>query len=49
MQRKRATEKEDLVLDSASVLEFTNLGAGNEVGRSCHVIHIKGKTVMVVL
>ncbi|KTW32063.1 cleavage polyadenylation factor subunit YSH1 [Pneumocystis jirovecii RU7] len=47
MQRKRATEKEDLVLDSASVLEFTNLGAGNEVGRSCHVIHIKGKTVML--
>lgn len=29
------------------LLEFINLGAGNEVGRSCHVIQYKGKTVMV--
>ncbi|OLL23919.1 Endoribonuclease ysh1 [Neolecta irregularis DAH-3] len=28
-------------------LEFTNLGAGNEVGRSCHIIQYKGKTVML--
>ncbi|KAG4305104.1 hypothetical protein PORY_001274 [Pneumocystis oryctolagi] len=47
MQQKRTIEKEDLVLDSTSVLEFTNLGAGNEVGRSCHVIQFKGKTVML--
>ncbi|KAG4302480.1 hypothetical protein PCK1_001316 [Pneumocystis canis] len=42
-----AAEKDDFVLDSTSVLEFTNLGAGNEVGRSCHVIQFKGKTVML--
>ncbi|KAG5440228.1 hypothetical protein PCANB_001798 [Pneumocystis canis] len=47
MQVKRAIEKEDFILDSASILEFTNLGAGNEVGRSCHVIQFKGKTVML--
>jgi cleavage and polyadenylation specificity factor subunit 3 len=28
-------------------LEFMPLGAGNEVGRSCHIIKFKGKTVML--
>ena len=29
------------------LLEITPLGAGSEVGRSCHIIKYKGKTVMV--
>lgn len=28
-------------------LHFTNLGAGKEVGRSCHIIQFKDKTVML--
>ncbi|CCG84330.1 protein of unknown function [Taphrina deformans PYCC 5710] len=28
-------------------LHFTNLGAGNEVGRSCHIIQFKDKTIML--
>ena len=34
-------------VDPADELMFLNLGGGNEVGRSCHVIQYKGKTVMV--
>lgn len=34
-------------VDPADELTFTNLGGGNEVGRSCHIIQYKGKTVMV--
>lgn len=29
-------------------LEFTPLGAGCEVGRSCHILKFKGKTIMLV-
>jgi cleavage and polyadenylation specificity factor subunit 3 len=29
-------------------LEFTPLGSGNEVGRSCHILKFKGKTIMVL-
>lgn len=29
------------------MLTLTNLGAGNEVGRSCHIIQFKDKTVML--
>jgi cleavage and polyadenylation specificity factor subunit 3 len=29
------------------LLEITPLGAGNEVGRSCHILRFKGKTIMV--
>lgn len=29
------------------MLHFTNLGAGNEVGRSCHIIQFKDKTIML--
>lgn len=36
-------------VDPADELMFLNLGGGNEVGRSCHVIQYKGKTVMVSL
>lgn len=34
-------------VDPADELMFLALGGGNEVGRSCHIIQYKGKTVMV--
>lgn len=34
-------------VDPADQLMFLCLGGGNEVGRSCHIIQYKGKTVMV--
>lgn len=43
-----APEDEDPV-DPADELMFVALGGGNEVGRSCHIIQYKGKTVMVRL
>jgi cleavage and polyadenylation specificity factor subunit 3 len=39
-------EDEDPV-DPADELMFLCLGGGNEVGRSCHILQYKGKTVMV--
>lgn len=33
--------------DPSDELMFLNLGGGNEVGRSCHIIQYKGKTVML--
>ncbi|KAG0034840.1 Cleavage and polyadenylation specificity factor subunit 3 [Podila clonocystis] len=44
MSHKR---KADLpVGDEADLMEVTPLGAGSEVGRSCHVLKYKGKTVL---
>lgn len=34
-------------VDPSDELLFYCLGGGNEVGRSCHIIQYKGKTVMV--
>ncbi|KAK9469534.1 beta-lactamase-like protein [Lipomyces arxii] len=34
-------------MDQTDFLEFIALGGGNEVGRSCHIISYKGKTVML--
>ncbi|KAK4166687.1 beta-lactamase-like protein [Cladorrhinum sp. PSN259] len=34
-------------VDPSDELKFLNLGGGNEVGRSCHIIQYKGKTVML--
>jgi cleavage and polyadenylation specificity factor subunit 3 len=34
-------------VDPSDELMFVNLGGGNEVGRSCHILQYKGKTVMV--
>ena len=34
-------------VDPAEELKFLCLGGGNEVGRSCHILQYKGKTVMV--
>jgi len=41
-----AVDEEDPV-DPSDELVFLCLGGGNEVGRSCHIIQYKGKTVMV--
>lgn len=41
-----ATVTEEPV-DPSDELMFLCLGGGNEVGRSCHIIQYKGKTVMV--
>jgi cleavage and polyadenylation specificity factor subunit 3 len=38
---------DDDPVDPADELMFLCLGGGNEVGRSCHIIQYKGKTVMV--
>lgn len=40
-----ATNEEPV--DPSDELMFLCLGGGNEVGRSCHIIQYKGKTVMV--
>lgn len=37
----------DESVDPADELMFLCLGGGNEVGRSCHIIQYKGKTIMV--
>jgi len=42
--------KADLpVGDANDLMEVTPLGAGSEVGRSCHVLKYKGKTVLVYI
>lgn len=41
-----AKEEAEFV-DPTDELKFICLGGGNEVGRSCHIIQYKGKTVMV--
>jgi hypothetical protein len=33
--------------DQGDVFTFENLGGGQEVGRSCHILQFKGKCVMV--
>ena len=38
---------DDEPIDPSDELAFYCLGGGNEVGRSCHIIQYKGKTVMV--
>lgn len=34
-------------IDPSDELLFVALGGGNEVGRSCHILQYKGKTVML--
>ncbi|KAL8782813.1 MAG: hypothetical protein Q9213_005092 [Squamulea squamosa] len=41
-----AAEPEEPI-DPSDELMFLNLGGGNEVGRSCHILQYKGKTVML--
>jgi hypothetical protein len=38
---------DDEPVDPSDELSFYCLGGGNEVGRSCHILQYKGKTVMV--
>lgn len=40
---------DDEPVDPSDELAFYCLGGGNEVGRSCHIIQYKGKTVMVCI
>lgn len=40
---------DDEPVDPSDELAFYCLGGGNEVGRSCHILEYKGKTVMVSL
>lgn len=40
-------DAEEEPVDPSDELLFYCLGGGNEVGRSCHIIQYKGKTVMV--
>ena len=42
-----ATFEDDDPVDPSDELMFVALGGGNEVGRSCHIIQYKGKTVML--
>jgi cleavage and polyadenylation specificity factor subunit 3 len=44
-----ATPEQEDPIDPSDELMFLCLGGGNEVGRSCHIIQYKGKTVMVRL
>ena len=47
-RKNAAMEPEDVEpIDPADELMFLCLGGGNEVGRSCHILQYKGKTVMV--
>ncbi|KAJ5100055.1 Endoribonuclease ysh1 [Penicillium argentinense] len=41
------TSVDDEPVDPSDELAFYCLGGGNEVGRSCHIIQYKGKTVML--
>ena len=41
------TAVDDEPVDPSDELAFYCLGGGNEVGRSCHILEYKGKTVMV--
>lgn len=43
MNRPEDTEP----VDPQDELTFIALGGGNEVGRSCHILQYKGKTVML--
>lgn len=42
-----ATPEVEEPVDPSDELMFLCLGGGNEVGRSCHIVQYKGKTVMV--
>ncbi|KAF1927098.1 uncharacterized protein M421DRAFT_421964 [Didymella exigua CBS 183.55] len=47
-RKHAAVEPEDMEpIDPADELMFLCLGGGNEVGRSCHILQYKGKTVML--
>lgn len=41
------SEEDSDPIDPSDQLMFLALGGGNEVGRSCHILQYKGKTVML--
>lgn len=43
----KASPEDDEPVEPSDELMFLALGGGNEVGRSCHIIQYKGKTVML--
>lgn len=45
--RASPTAEDGEPVDPSDELMFLALGGGNEVGRSCHIIQYKGKTVML--
>jgi cleavage and polyadenylation specificity factor subunit 3 len=45
--KRKVSIFDDEPVDPSDELAFYCLGGGNEVGRSCHIIQYKGKTVMV--
>ncbi|KAF2231385.1 endoribonuclease YSH1 [Viridothelium virens] len=49
MKRKAGAlaPEDDEPVDPSDELQFHCLGGGNEVGRSCHIVQYKGKTVML--
>ena len=42
-----AQPEDEEPVDPSDELLFVALGGGNEVGRSCHIVQYKGKTVML--
>ncbi|PWW77399.1 Metallo-hydrolase/oxidoreductase [Tuber magnatum] len=46
-KRKLDPAVEEELIDESDHLTFLCLGGGNEVGRSCHILKYKGKTVML--
>ena len=44
---KRSAVDASLVESDRDYLQFTPLGGGCEVGRSCHILQFKGKTIML--
>ena len=47
MSQKRSAVDAQLVDNDRDYLQFTPLGGGCEVGRSCHVLRFKGKTILL--
>ncbi|KAL7270511.1 endoribonuclease ysh1 [Rhizina undulata] len=45
--KRKLDAPEDELVDESDQLTFLCLGGGNEVGRSCHILQYKGKTVML--
>lgn len=47
MSNKRRLDVIEEGTDESDYVSFVALGGGNEVGRSCHILEYKGKTVML--
>ncbi|XP_005109022.1 cleavage and polyadenylation specificity factor subunit 3 [Aplysia californica] len=47
MAAKRKTETTQLPAEESDILQIRPLGAGQEVGRSCHLLEFKGKKILL--